>query len=213
MPIAPNVAFNDLTNNVTGFLKKYPVRIFGATAASGVVAYCLKNRGASFRPGSVLGTLSMKATESFDIRAMAAIAAVGGVGNGQVFNAHSVHMDLNQAAMHFYNLDNAGPNIMVTGQLSGCSFVMRAGAAGSVDVAHVSPAGTTGALLIAALQAAFPAALIYGVGSYDSNDRVVSILGVRGGTGWRIFAQKHDATSGDYRIKSVYQIWPARLKL
>ena len=84
MPIAPNVAFNDLTNNVTGFLKKYPVRIFGATAASGVVAYCLKNRGASFRPGSVLGTLSMKATESFDIRAMAAIAAVGGVGNGQV---------------------------------------------------------------------------------------------------------------------------------
>jgi hypothetical protein len=155
----------------------------------------------------------MKATESFDIRAMAAIAAVGGVGNGRVFNAHSIHMDGGIAAMGFYNLGIGGPDIMVTGQLSGCSFIMVAAAAGTVNVAHVHPTGTTGALLRAALIAANPGAQIYGVGHYDSNDRTVSIMGVRTGTAWRIYAQKHDSTTGDYRIKSVYQIWPNRSKL
>jgi hypothetical protein len=212
MPLDPHVTYNVLIANVPGFLKNYPVRIFGSTAASGVTAYCLLNRGASMRPGSKLGTWSMKATESFDIRAMAGIGAVGGVGNGHVFNAHSVHMDLGQAAMAFYRLDNTGPNIMVTGQLSGCSFVMTAAAGGTIDVAHVKPVGITAATLLTNLTAANPGALIYGAGAYDPNDRTVSIIGARDAAGWRVYAQKHDATSGDYRIKSVYQIWPARVK-
>jgi len=217
MPIDPQVAYNSLIAGAGAFLNKYPIRIFGATVASGVTGYRFRNRGVSKRPGTIMNTLRMKPTESFEIRsdaAMLGVPVVPGVPvNGHVFQAHSVHMDLGIGAMNFYNLGGGGPNIMVTGQLTGCSFIMTAGAGGSVNVAHVSPTGTTGVLLRAALAAANAGAQIYGVGQYDHNDRTVSIMGVRTGTTWRIYAQKHDATTYDYRIKSVYQIWPNRMKL
>lgn len=220
MPITPAIAFNTLLANPGAFLKRYPVRIFGATAASGVAGYTMLNRnpGASMRPGSVLGTLNMHTTESFEIRSNAALGAVGGGAGGHAFQAHSIHMDAGTTNMGFYRLGaGAGPTIVVTGQLSGCSFVMLPVAAGVVDVAHVRPQGQTGQALQAALATAMPNAQIYGAsgasGNYDSADRFASIIGVRFAGVWRIYAQKQDANAGDFRIKSAYQIYPNRQKL
>lgn len=221
MAINPIAAYNNLIAAPGNFLKQYPVRIFGATTPSGVTNYFLLNRGPSKRPGSLLGTLSMHDTESFEIRAAGgAMAAVGAGHGGHPFLAHSIHMDLGTAAMGFYRLDGAGPNIMVTGQLSGCSFAMLSGGPGQVDVAHIKPVGAmTGQNLYANLTGAVVNAQVYGAadmsGHYDSHDRVVSIIGVRTPAGqWIIFAQKQSPGQNyDYSIKSVYRIYPNKQKL
>ena len=218
MPLNPAVSYNTLVANPGGFLKTYPVRIFGDAGASGPVNYTMINRGPSMRPGSKLGTFKMHATESFEIRSGAAMLAVLPGHGGHLFLAHSVHMDVGTAAMGFYLLGAGGPNIMVTGQLSGCSFVMLPGAvAGQVNVGHVQPQGMTGQALHGNLTGILANAQIYGAsgtrGNYDTADRAASIIGVRVGGHWRIYAQKQDRMAGDYRIKSVYQIYPNRQKL
>ena len=214
MPITPAIAYNTLVANPGDFLRRYPVRIFGATAASGVAMYVMDNRGQSRRPGSVLGTLNMHTTESFDVRSAAIVFG----GNGHPFSAHSVHMDVGTGAMGFYRLDGTGPNIMVTGQLSGCSFVMMPVGANDVDVAHIKPHQITGKTLHDNLSNTFANAVIYGDskdgGFYDSDTRVVSIVGVRFAGEWRMYAQKQKpGTSYDYSIKSVYQIYPTKEKI
>lgn len=219
MPVNPAVAVGILLASPVQFLKRFPVRIFGDMGASRQVNFTMLNRhpGNSKRPGFLLGTLHMHDTEVLEIRAPGAMAAVAGIG-GSVFNAHSIHMDTGSANMNFYTLDGTGPAIMVTGQLSGCSFVMLPAGAGQVNVAHVQPqGGQTGAALQGTLASAMANAQVYGAagtrGNYDSADRVASVIGVRVGGQWRIYAQKQDAGSGDYRIKSVYQIYPHRQKL
>jgi hypothetical protein len=211
------MAFNALIASPGTFLKTYPVRIFGDTAASGIRQYTMINRvGAVQRPGTFWGRLSMHATESFEIRSNAAMLAVGAPANPRQFQAHSVHMDAGIGAMQAYRLDATGPGIMVTSQLSGCSFVMTDAGAGQVDVAHVQPhGGMTGRQLHGQLSTA-AGAQVYGAsatrGNYDVADRVASIVGVRTAGAWRIYAQKQDRGHG-YDIVSVYQIYPARQKL
>ena len=127
-------------------------------------------------------------------------------------------MDVGTAAMGFYRLDATGPNIMLTGQLSGCSFVMMPAGPGWLDVAHVKPQQITGKALHANLGGALANAAIYGDstegGFYDSDTRVVSIVGVRSGGQWRIYAQKQKPGHAmDYSIKSLYQIFPTKRKL
>jgi len=221
VPLDPTFAYNTLVATPSGFLKNYPVRIFGDAGASGVANYTMVNYGASMRPGSIMGKFNQHATESFAIRSAAAMLGVGPGHNGKAFIAHSIHMDVGTAAMGFYLLGAGGPNIMVTGQLSGCSFVMvPAALPGQVQVAHVQPllaGGQTGRALYQQVTAGVPNAQVYGAaettGNYDAHDRAASIIGVRTGGQWVIYAQKQDRTTGDYRIKSVYQIYPNRQKL
>src|SRR5689334_15696316 len=106
MPIDPAVAYNTLVANPSQFLRRYPVRIFGYTGASGQWRYFISNRGQSMRPGSRLGTLSMHATESFDIRAAGPGGAppIAGGGGGHPFDALSIHMDVGLPNMGFYRL-------------------------------------------------------------------------------------------------------------
>ena len=219
MAIQTSVAYNTLVANPAEFLRKYPVRIFGHTGASGTWRYYLLNRSQSKRPGSVLGNLRMHDTESFEIRANGGPMMAVGFGNGEhPFDAQSVHMDVGLPNMGFFRLGAGGSNIMVTGQLSGCSFVMIPAGPGQVDVAHVKPAGQDGKALFDNIAINNPNAQIYGAagtkGNYDSDDRVASIIGVRAGAGWTIYAQKQLQASGtDYRIKSVYRIYPTRTKV
>lgn len=218
MPLLPAVSYLTMIANPGGFLKNYPVRIFGDAGASGIAIYTMINRGASKRPDSFWGTRKLHDTESFDIRSAAAMGAIAPGHGGHAFPAHSIHMDVGAGAMAFYTLGAAGPNIMVTGQLSGCSFVMVPGAVlGQVDVAHVQPHGMSGQILHGALTGAIAHAQVYGAsatrGNYDGNDRAASIIGVRTGAIWRIYAQKQDRTEADRRIVSVYQIYPNRQKL
>lgn len=214
MPIAPQNAYNALMANPSNFLRRYPVRIFGSTGASGVVQYAIENRGASHRPGSVLGTHGWHDSESFNIKVS------NQVPNGHTFNAHSVHMDVGQANMQFYRLPSiGGPNIMVTGQLSGCSFVFSPIAhSNDVNVAHVQPqVGNSGATLRTNLAANHPNAFVFGIsnqaGFYNGANRAVSVIGVRQGGIWRFYSQKQDRTTGDYRVRSVWRQYPNRSKM
>ena len=213
MPMAPATALASLKNNPAAFLKVYPIRIFGGTRASGVRPFAIENRGDSMRPGSILGTKNFHQTESFNIRLLNSNMAGPGA---HTFNAHSVRMDVGESAMTTYQLDNTGPDIMVTGQLSGCSFIISSNG-NNTDVAHVKPSGSTGAELATALSTSNPNSFVYGAtaghGFYDSDDRTVSVIGIRQNGNWEIYAQKQDANSGDYRIHSVYQIYPNHVKM
>ena len=215
MPMNPSIALYELRTNPKKFLKLYPVRIFGDINASGIKRYALENRGESKRPGSILRTKRLHTTEAFNVRAAAANMHSD---DAHTFSAHSVHMDVGINQMTTYTLDNTGPNIMVTGQLSGCAFVIQPNG-NSLDVSHVKPlAGNTGAALVITLKQNHPNAFVYGAtagnGFYDSLDRVVSIIGMRSSAGaWSIYAQKHDKLTEDYRICSLYRLYPEHVKV
>jgi hypothetical protein len=214
MPVTPQNVYNALLVTPGGTLKTYPIRIHGSPGASGVVGFCIKYRGASQRPGTVRGTGKMHDTDAYDIRTMVTVNNFGGLDGGHTFNAHSIHMDADIQTMAPYLLGNAGPAIVVTGQLSGCSFVASANPAGGVNVAHVRCQPGQGAALATQLAQAVANSQVYGAtdtiaGDYDANDRAASVIGVRSGGQWRIYAQKQDPTTA-YSIKSVYQIWPRR---
>ncbi|AWF82089.1 hypothetical protein BTJ40_15320 [Microbulbifer sp. A4B17] len=215
MAMPPAAALNLMTTNTSNFLKTYPVRIWGNTGASAVRQYCIGNGGNSYRPGTVLGTHNMHTTEAFQIRGSMFYMAT----NPHLFFTHSIHMDAGAANLGFYRLPPAtGPSIMVTGQLSACSFVIRPVVGSTaLDVAHIRPAGISGTVLRNNLSATYGTAFVYGTsdqrGFYNGANRTVSVIGIRTGTNWKIYAQKHDRTTGDYRIMSVYMIYPSHQKM
>lgn len=211
MPLTPLQALQALSLHPKTFLERHPVRIAGQNQPSGVLMYQFNSRnlGASTqRPGSILRTHRMHGTEAFSIDTMP---------GGTAFLAHSVQMVSSAIApIALYTLPAAGgPNIMVTGALSGCSFIANAGAAGGVDCAHLQPIGETAQQLQTRLSPNYT--VVYGVHDYahtvvmpdgPRRDRNVTILGVRRGGQWKIYAQKLDILNS-YSIRSVQRIYPA----
>ena len=214
MPILPAVAFTSLTTNPAKFLSRYAVRIAGAAMPSGVIQYHLNNRvygqGNTSRPDSILRTQKMHATEAFSISTVTSPLC-------HSFNAYSIEMvQSNVAPIVLYNIPTGGPNIMVTGALTGCTFIIDRGPHGTIACAHLQPNGETGAQLHARLKTA-GYDKVYGRERYDhlhdstnplSFDRTVTIIGVRIGGHWQVYAQKLDVMN-DYSIRSVHRIWPA----
>jgi hypothetical protein len=220
MPLDPADAYQALLDNPARFLRTYPIRIFGTAHASGERHFELFNRGTSTRPGRVLGRLprvfdklTSHSTERFEIRPQG--SAPPGTTNSHVFAAHCIRMDTGASAMNPYNLPAGNAQVMLTGELSGCSFVVRAPTGGAgPSVAHIRPQGQSGAQLQSALLQSPANAQIYGGANYNSANRVASIIGVRRNNQWEIYAQKLDGNRyGDYRIMSIYQIWPRRRQL
>ncbi len=208
MPITPAQALLELEHQTNTFLSKYAVRIFGDPSGSHVASYRIEDGAPSERPGSILRTKNMHTTQSFQVRARA--AAAGNNPAGSVwFTAHSVkmfHSD-NISAIGTYTLPVAGgPNLMVTGQLSGCSFAIHDVGDGSLVVAHIQPGTHLAARpLQHALQAIPDWTIVYGRDDY-SHDRVATIVGARVGGRWHIWVQKQDRTTGDYQIRKVEQL-------
>lgn len=209
MPISPSQALNMLQNQPETFLRKYPVRIFGDPTGSHVAHYRLEDGGASQRPGSRLGTLRMHATQLFEIRSRG--AAFGNPAGSVWFQAHSVKMfsSSDPNAIGTYTLPAAGgPDLMVTGQLSGCAFAIHDNGGGSFVVAHIRPhdaSGNTAEVLHGTLRNTGYWNIVYGRGDY-SRDRRASIIGVRRAGQWHIYAQKQDGTTGDYSVRKVKQL-------
>ena len=185
-------------------------------AASGVRRLGLMNWGPALRPSSVVGTLKMHDTEYFYIRSPDAIPGAAPA-NTFWFDAHWIDMDAGLPGT-FHLLDATGPSLVVTPMLSGCSFVMTPGAGGAVTVAHIQPTNEMKAPALANHLARTPNAQVYGgidsPGNYDPDDRTAAIIGVRRNGRWAIYAQKQQIVNhGDVqRIRSVYQIWPERVK-
>ena len=198
-------ALVQITTNPDYFLQWYSIQINGSTANSAVMQYYIATRdGAAVqrmqRPGRTLGTLRMHNIRNFS---MSSQQNQLDPGDRTQFSAHSIQMvnagAVNLAALNGYNvLDNSGTNLIVTGQLTGCSFVALRVATG-VLMTHIRPIGTTPTQLEIDLRnnGAFAgnagAITVYGANTnYNHNTQDVSIIGVpRSPTQWRIFCQVH----------------------
>lgn len=134
----------------------------------------------------------------------------GTLGPGAVaFDAHSIQMvphanlpPLNQ--INGYLLDNTGPDLMVTGMLNGCSFVMKANAQRTtVRCAHLQPSAAPGGGELLNTQCINSAAfagdagpvVVFGRNNYPvtAGGRSCTVVGVRRLGVWALYAQQFDA--------------------
>ncbi len=212
----PALALQNLLEHPRRFLERHPLRIAGTQDPSGVLDYFMDAwapnphpNGPLQRPGTVLGTWRNQNAVGFQINPGRVHA------NGARFRAHSVQMvdvdDVNQLVHNPYVI-HGGPNIMVTGRLTGCTFTVDDLGNGDIACAHLRPAGDASvALHDAALQLGVSRA--YGRRDYEHEvpgggyDRSVTIVGVRRNGQWKIYAQQADMMR-TYSVVSVHRIWP-----
>ena len=204
MPLSPNEAVQRLQFHTESFLAKYSVTIAGDPSGSQVTSFYIEDAGDSSRPGSILRTRNMHATQRFRIRPAGALGTVT-----PVFQAHSVKMFKDPpSGVYTYVLPvDTTPDLMVTGQLSGCSFAIRKNADGTLVVAHIQPqAGAGQAIqLQETLKNSGNWDIVYGKGDYAKHLRTVSIVGKRIGQRWHIWAQKQD-TDNHFSILKVKKL-------
>ena len=122
------------------------------------------------------------------------------------FKAHNVRMirsseELDFGAIEGYALGSTGSDYMITGQLSGCAFVVL-GSGASLTVAHIQPGGKrgTGAKLKQTLEESGrfadskdPLTKVFGSGDYQA---YAHVMGVRRGSGWEIYGQEYIGMPG-----------------
>jgi hypothetical protein len=204
--ITPSQAQFQMQTQPQAFLEKYPVRIYGDPTGSHVTRFRIEDAGSSQRPGAILGTHSMHATQLFAIKPSG--TAHGNPPGATWFDAHSVKMfdtatDL--AAIGTYTLPViGGPNVMVTGHLSGCSFAIHDNGDGSLVVAHIRPSPHIDALT---LQSTLGKTAYWTVvyGRHDYPGQVASIVGSRIAGRWHVWGQKQDDLTR-YSIRSVKKL-------
>lgn len=105
----------------------------------------------------------------------------------------------NAAALQGKLVDvDQGADIVLTGQLTGCSFVIQTG--GSLKATHIKPVGQSGNALHTQIDGFHLAnTKVYGMNDYGGD--AVMIIGFKSG-GWQIFAQKV-ANRTDYGTRAV----------
>lgn len=198
----PGTALQSLRAHPRTFLKKYPIQNNFDPPNSGVFNVYIFNGGGGQRPGSILKTQRMHTTESFTIQ-----AAPGQLGEGHPFWVQGLHTGLSSAGPVWDLLDGAGPDIMRTAKLTGCTFVARQAPGhppGSVEITHMLPHQETGIDLNTRM--ATPGQHAYGRLKYDIDVRSINVIGVRQNGGWKIYAQKLEKQN--LAIRSVTRIFP-----
>lgn len=205
----PALALSELMTHPRRFLRRYAFacdEIVGQPG--GLFTSYFYSTGAvdAHRPGTILRTRHMHATTSFHLRLHT--PPLGKPVNSYVpTQAYYVPMLPATAATTYAGLAwtplGLSTQLMVTVQLSGCSFLWRQNG-GTLECAHLQP---TGGLDGNALQTQLSgnAGGIYGRTSYGEG-RVVTLVGIRKGSDWRIYAQKCRVLSSD--ILSVHRILP-----
>jgi hypothetical protein len=187
----PKEAKEALLEHPVHFLQRHTLALAGEPGGSGRHTYAIHYHG-SYIPGVTPGNERFKVEPLHTGRAFSPYHA---------FEAHTVQMvtwtSLNDdghsaIVLNGYLLSGA-PNIMVTGQLSGCAFcTLNLG--GTIVCAHIQPTGIDAAQMQQRLQArgvfnGYPgqALTVFGRSSYPA---YASVMGVnKGGGGWRIYAQ------------------------
>ncbi len=212
MPLTPSQAFVLLLQNPEGFLMTYPCKSFGVTRASSEMDYHIETRGPALRPGTILRTRRFHPTTAFNLK------SGRGFGDAYPFRAHMISLQPSSDALHLYEVPADGADVLVTGALTGCAFVVEARPGGRIACAHVQPSAgahtgeETGEELHDRLVREGHDA-VYGKRAYNHRDprgnidREVSVIGVRKDGSWQIFAQKLEPTN-QYAIRSVHKIYP-----
>lgn len=205
--MTPEMALAALQDDPLDFLKENFLIIAGSTAASGVVdTYHIGHK--DFPPPAI-------GAPRFRIQA----TTMGQPGAEKKFSAHSVKMIPSATFMTAaggldripgYDLDNAGPPIMVTGQLTACTFAIAKAGTG-LTCAHLQPGAVmvpTPAMGLPPSPAARPLSglelntAILTAGRFTDGTKVtvafgpkfypsqnVTIVGVRKNGQWSVFAQ------------------------
>lgn len=203
--MTPAAAINSLRKNTQYFLSFYQITIAGDTGTSRPMNYYIDTRhGFTFtRPGRRLRNRQHN-VPAYMMSSSAAAAGPNSIG----FRTHSIRMEKEGAiamgSIAGYPADTLGPDLMVTGALSGCSFCILAdpNVANRIWVAHVKAGAAGGYNLRNHLQqnghfSIAPNAAITVYGSrpagggpgYDSATEHVSIVGIRTGNTWAIWGQ------------------------
>jgi hypothetical protein len=183
----PYDAYQKLLANPDAFMRGFAVDIDEGTGiGSSVRNAFIVNGGTAKRPGEVLGVKRMHTTESFRIRERPDAELTDRMCY-YPFPAHFVAMHpSNIKPIPWYAL-RGGPDVMLTCKLTGCSFVVRK-QNNVVEAAHLQPQEESGLDLNKRLQGGGQVA--FGRVNYDLEKRTITILGVRSGGRWRMFAQK-----------------------
>jgi hypothetical protein len=222
----PNEAFNELRSNPGRFLKSHPVNTAGWGGAhnagnanphqfriykrdANVAGPAPSGKPAHFgatRPG----LFGSREVSSFMITT---VPAPGGVAERQ-FNALSVPLhtypNVNVAALDHYVVDGQGDGLMITGQLSGCTFAWTLIGA-NLLCTHIQPVGIQGVALHNRLNtngrfAAHPTVPLNTYGNNDYVGQYANVIGVRRNGQWKLYSQ-HSADQ--FRtITGAWRIYP-----
>ncbi len=219
------------------FLKYYPVKCEGSAVPNpngvNLLQYYINKQGVgearfpneklghkgATRPGSISGYKHEISSFILNPRTSAGSAIIAAhvvpMVNYNSTDFGCPNLNANIAAMDHYTLDNTGDGLMVTGELSGCCFCWLLHGH-ELWCVHVRPiAGISSESLQAQLNATgrfnndLTALNTYGKNDY--NNQNASVIGVRSGGVWKIYAQ----TSNDLfrTISGAYRLYPDRIRL
>lgn len=223
-------AFRALRDNPSYFLKYYPINIAGANvphAAGAANVLPFKMHRYADQPGSMpshkvghygatrpgRGPLRVLTMEISSFKVEYDSPANPLPWGGQAMGAHSVPWfrsdAIDTAAMDHYLLDHTGDGVMVTGQLSGCTFAWRQ-VGDTIAAIHVQNAGGDGIAIHNTIHttgrfAAYPAAPLRTFGRNDYT-HYATVIGVRTAGGWKLFAQLSEDRGRT--ITAAYRIHP-----
>lgn len=197
----PTDALRELLANPRNFLRRYPIEIDESRQGGLITAYMI-NGGKGKRPGSILKTNNMHDTEGFAFKTTGEPRETT-VQTRVQFQAYYVPMLASNQVTQWTQIGNAA-DVMLTCKLTGCSFVCRVNN-GVLEAAHLQPQGESGLQLNTRLQGNGQHA--WGRLKYDFDSRTVSIIGVRRGGQWKIYAQKLE--KGTWNILSVHRVYPS----
>ena len=216
----PTEALSKLQSDPVNFLRDYHVLVVRAKGQSGPTTYWfggvgyVHSRGKTFynrtaRPDKILGELWMHDSKNFKF-ATDRRDLVGSPAQVMAWHVDVVGSDSNAIVGNIVPAlavsRNGGPDIVLTTLLNGCTFACDP-TPHSVLMAHVQPKGegTTGENLHVRIESGgmqlqgsqgLAGKRTFGRINYTANDDV-TIIGVRSGTRWRMFAQVHTRNEKD----------------
>lgn len=200
-----------LTTDTVKFLKRHPLKIRVHTGITGPNIFYVTDDGIAPRPGDLLGTRRMHNSLAFKLDPTRLFTNPTAQPTAQVsFSAHALAVSPSNAPVT-YTLDATGPALMLTTELSGCAINIAPGAGNTLVISHLQPTGESGTAVVDRLTTA-GASQVFGKHAgpdhYFANP--VSVVGVRGTNGWKIYAQFKNV---DYFVRSVVkvmEIYPRR---
>ena len=106
---------------------------------------------------------------------------------------HYIHHQQASSVRKWYPLDNSGPAVAITTKLTGCSVAVQT-TPGGIMMCHIQPTGTVpGDQLRNEL--AGDGYEVFGRGDYNLEQHSATVVALRSGSQWSVFAQKRDKTS------------------
>jgi hypothetical protein len=190
-----DTALYRLRTDPLGFLRSNLLSIAGASQSTARLYYF------GFHDGFVRSAMTNEGFKFAPDRVFAASTTAGMDGKSTTaVSVHNVRMipsteDIDVSDIEAYTLGPGGPDLMVTGQLSGCVLAVQKQAANLV-VAHIQPGGKrqTGPMLretirlMGRFRGHGRVTRVFGIGKdYSARAHVV---GVRTGGAWHLYAQQ-----------------------